>query len=229
MPRPPARITSPPKTMVFSMNSGGFWQVEGSPPLVGASGAPKINIFYPRNTKNQYFLIPEHQKSKKFVPGAPKINIFCPRSTKNQYFLSRSTKNQYFLSPEHQKSKFSVPGAPKINISVPMHQKSIFSVPGTPKMNILCPRSTKNQYSFVRIPEINIFFTRITKNHFFFSQTIKNQYFLSPEHQKSILPVRNRLTNNQTPSAVAGTQLCCALDPPRQAYGLRMAYGVPLP
>ena len=27
-------------------------------------------------------------------------------------------------------------------------------------------------------------------------------------------------------SAVAGTQLCCALDPPRQAYGLRMAYRV---
>ena len=31
------------------------------------------------------------------------------------------------------------------------------------------------------------------------------------------------------PSAVAGTQLCCALDPPRQAYGLRMAYRVPYP
>ena len=28
--------------------------------------------------------------------------------------------------------------------------------------------------------------------------------------------------------AVAGTQLCCVLDPPRQAYGLRMAYGVNL-
>ena len=31
-------------------------------------------------------------------------------------------------------------------------------------------------------------------------------------------------TNNQTLSAVAGTQLCCALDPPRQA--LRPAHGV---
>ena len=30
-------------------------------------------------------------------------------------------------------------------------------------------------------------------------------------------------------SAVAGTQLCCALDPPRQAVGLRMAYGVIYP
>ena len=29
--------------------------------------------------------------------------------------------------------------------------------------------------------------------------------------------------------AVAGPQLCCALDPPRQAYGLRMAYRVPYP
>ena len=28
-------------------------------------------------------------------------------------------------------------------------------------------------------------------------------------------------------SAVAGTQLCCALDPPRQALCLRMAYRVP--
>ena len=34
--------------------------------------------------------------------------------------------------------------------------------------------------------------------------------------------------NFSTPSAVAGTQLCCAVDPPRQAYGLRMAYGVNL-
>ena len=30
-------------------------------------------------------------------------------------------------------------------------------------------------------------------------------------------------------SAVAGTQLCCALDPPRQAEGLRMAYRVLYP
>ena len=30
-------------------------------------------------------------------------------------------------------------------------------------------------------------------------------------------------------SAVAGTQLCCALDPPRQALCLRMAYRVPYP
>jgi len=30
-------------------------------------------------------------------------------------------------------------------------------------------------------------------------------------------------------SAVAGTQLCCALRPPRQALCLRMAYGVPYP
>ena len=29
--------------------------------------------------------------------------------------------------------------------------------------------------------------------------------------------------------AVAGSQLCCAVDPPRQAYGLRMAYRVPYP
>ena len=29
-------------------------------------------------------------------------------------------------------------------------------------------------------------------------------------------------------SAVAGTQLCCALDPPRQALCLRLAYRVPL-
>ena len=42
---PSAPSASPPKTMVFSKDSGGFWQVEGSPPLVGASGAPKINIF----------------------------------------------------------------------------------------------------------------------------------------------------------------------------------------
>ena len=30
-------------------------------------------------------------------------------------------------------------------------------------------------------------------------------------------------------SAVAGTQLCCALDPPRQALCLRMAYRVRYP
>ena len=35
--------------------------------------------------------------------------------------------------------------------------------------------------------------------------------------------------NIPMPSAVAGTQLCCALDPPRQAYGLHMAYRVPYP
>ena len=45
MPRPTAPVASPPKTMVFSKGSGGFWQVEGSPPLVGASGAAKIDIF----------------------------------------------------------------------------------------------------------------------------------------------------------------------------------------
>ena len=83
--------------------------------------------------------------------------------------------------------------------SIPEHQKSIFFVPGAPNINIFCPQSTKNQY------------------------------FLSPEHHNSIFSLRIRLTNNQTPSAVAGTQLCCALDPPRQALGLRMAYGVPLP
>ena len=99
----------PPKTMVFSKDSGGFWQVEGSPPLVGASGAPEINIFWSRSTKNQYFLspehqksifsIPEHQKSIFLVPRAPKINIFCPQST----------KNQCFLSPEHHNSRFFTP------------------------------------------------------------------------------------------------------------------------
>ena len=134
---------------------------------------------------------PEHQKSIFSVPGAPKINIFYPRST----------KNQYFLSPEHQKSIFSIPGAPKINIFYP----------GAPKINIFCPQSTKNQY--------------------FLSpwQSTKNQYLLSPEHHNSIFSLRIRLTNNQTPSAVAGTQLCCALDPPRQALCLRMAYRVPYP
>ena len=30
-------------------------------------------------------------------------------------------------------------------------------------------------------------------------------------------------------SAMADTQLCCALDPPRQALCLRMAYRVPYP
>ena len=96
----------------------------------------------------------------------------------------QSTKNQYFLSLEHQKSIFSVPRAPKINIFYP----------GAPKINIFCPRSTKNQY--------------------FLSpwQSTKNQYLLSPEHHNSIFSLRIRLTNNQTPSAVAGTQLCCALD-----------------
>ena len=163
-----------------------------------------------RSTKNQYFLIPEHQKSIFSIPGAPKINIFYPRSTKKSIFLSpehpksifsipgaqkinilrpRSTKNQYFLSPEHQKSIFSILE----------HQKSIFFVPGAPKINIFCPQSTKNQY------------------------------FLSPVHHTSIFSLRIRLTNNQTPSAVAGTQLCCALDPPRQALCLRMAYRVRYP
>ena len=104
-----------------------------------------------QNTKNQYFLILEHQKSIFSIPGAPKINIFCPRGTKNQYFFS-VIKN------------LSVSGAPKINIFWPRTRKSIFSVPRPLKIN------------------------------------------------KSILSVRNRLTNNQTPSAVAGTQLCCALD-----------------
>ena len=81
----------------------------------------------------------------------------------------------------------------------PEHQKSIFFVPGAPKINIFYPQNTKNQY------------------------------FLSPEHHNSIFSLRIRLTNNQTPSAVAGTQLCCALDPPRQALCLRMAYRVPYP
>ena len=103
----------------------------------------------------------------------------------------RSTRNQYFLIPEHQ--------------------KSIFSIPRASKINIFCPWSTKNQY--------------------FLSpwQSTKNQYLLSPEHHNSIFSLRIRLTNNQTPSAVAGTQLCCALDPPRQALCLRMAYRVPYP
>ena len=109
----------PPKTKVFSKDSGGFWQVEGSPPLVGASGAPKINIFFPRSTKNQYFLSLEHQKSIFSVPGAPKINIFYPGAPKINIFCPRSTKNQYFLSPEHEKSIFSIPRAPQFNIFTP--------------------------------------------------------------------------------------------------------------
>ena len=40
---------------------------------------------------------------------------------------------------------------------------------------------------------------------------------------------RNQKTNSLKVSAVAGSQLCCALDPPRQAEGLRMAYRVPYP
>ena len=80
-----------PKTKVFSKDSGGFCQVEGSPPLVGASGAPKINIFFPQSTKIQYFFT-----------GAPKMNIFCPRSTKNQYFLSLEHEKLTFSFPEHQ-------------------------------------------------------------------------------------------------------------------------------
>ena len=107
--------------------------------------------------------------------------------------------------PEHQKSIFSCPGASKINIFSPQstknqyflsleHQNSIFCVPGAPKINIFCPRSTKNQY--------------------FLSpwQSTKNQYLLSPEHHNSIFSLRIRLTNNQTPRAVACMQLCCALD-----------------
>ena len=96
-----------------------------------------------RSTKNQYFLIPEHQKSIFSIPGAPKINIFYPQSTKNQYFLaletkneyflSGSTKNQYFWSPEHHKSIFSVPMAE--------HEKSIFSIPRAPQFNIFTPHS----------------------------------------------------------------------------------------
>ena len=137
----------------------------------------------PPPLKNQYFLSPEYQKSIFSFPGTPKINIFAPRSTKNQYFSPQSIINQYFLSLERQKSIFSIPGAPKINIFYP----------GAPKINIFCPRGTKNQY------------------------------FLSPEHEKSIFSIprapqfkdfslRIRITNNQSPSAVAGTQLCCALD-----------------
>ena len=106
----------PPQNHGFSMDSGGFWQVEGSPPLVGASGAPKINILLSRSTKNQYFVIPDHHKSTFFVPGAPKINIFRPRVPKINIFCPRNTKNQYFLSPEHQKSIFSVPRKRIINI-----------------------------------------------------------------------------------------------------------------
>ena len=84
-----------------------------------------------RSTKNQYFLIPEHQKSIFSVPRSPKINIYCPRTTEIQYFWSL----------DHQKSIFTIPGASKINIFClqatkkhylvsPDHQKSIVSVPG---------------------------------------------------------------------------------------------------
>ena len=45
-----------------------------------------------------------------------------------------------------------------------------------------------------------------------FQFCIRYIYFLSPELFISIFSLRIRLTNNQTPSAVAGTQLCCALD-----------------
>ena len=77
--------------------------------IFSVPGAPKINIFCPWSTKNQYFLSLEHQESIFSVPGAPKINIFYPWST----------KNQYFLSPEHEKSIFSIPRAPKFNIFTP--------------------------------------------------------------------------------------------------------------
>ena len=105
-------------------------RVCGSPPQ-RPPGAPKINIFCPRNTKNQYFLSPEHQKSIFSIPRAPKINIFCPRSTKNQYFLSLEHQKSIFSIPEYQKSMFSVPGTPKINIFYPRASK----------INIFCPQT----------------------------------------------------------------------------------------
>ena len=120
----PRPTPHPPKTMVFSLRFGRDLASRRVPPLVGASGAPKINIFWPRSTKNQYFLFPDTKNQYSF-PGAPKINIFCPRTTKNQYFVSRSTKSQYCLSPEHQ--------------------TSIFSVPRPRKINIFCSQTTKNQ------------------------------------------------------------------------------------
>ena len=109
----------------------------------------------------------------------------------------RSTKNQYFLMPEHQKSIFSIPE----------HQKSIFSVPGAPKINIFYPLTIKNEYFLSLEHQKSIFSIPEHQKSIFF-----RQYLLSPEHHNSIFSLRIRLTHNQTPSAVAGTQLCCALD-----------------
>ena len=92
----------------------------------------------------------------------------------------------------------------------------MFPVPRPPKINIFCPCATKKQYFLSPEHQKSILCVpKHQKSIFSVPGTLKIQYLLSREHQ--------------TPSAVAGTQLCCALDPPRQALGLRMAYRVPLP
>ena len=70
----------------------------------------KINIFYPRTIKNQYFLSPDHDKSYFLfrdhwksifsVPGPLKINIFYSGPIKINIFNPGITKNQYSLSPD---------------------------------------------------------------------------------------------------------------------------------
>ena len=75
-----------------------FLSPEHQKSIFSVPGAPKINIFCPRTTKNQYFvswstksqycLSPEHQTSIFSVPRARKINIFYPQSTTIQYFHS---------------------------------------------------------------------------------------------------------------------------------------------
>ena len=132
---PSARVASPPQNHGFFNGFGRVLASKRVPPF----------SWRLRSTKNQYFLIPEHQKSIFSIPGAPKINIYCPQSTKKSIFsyprapkinilcprasklnifCSLNTKNQYFLFTGHQKS-----------ILLVRHQKSIFSVPRAPKIN----------------------------------------------------------------------------------------------
>ena len=109
------------------------------------------------------------------------------------------------------------------------HPKSIFSLPRPPKRKVFFPQSTKNQYflspehqkSILSVPEA-------PKINIFCPWNTKNEYFLSLEHQKSIFSVPGAPKINifcpwntkksifsvsgAPPSAVAGTQLCCALD-----------------
>ena len=103
------------------------------------------------------------------------------------------------MSLDDQKSLFAVSGRPKINmfytgqpiinIFCPKeHQKSIFSVPSTPKMNNLCPRSTKNQYFLSPKHQKKSQNHRASKITILRSWSTKNEYFVSMEHQKSIFP-----------------------------------------